>query len=434
MKTLLSGGLVVFGDRIEKIDVEFTNHTITKIGPHLKSENSQKIDCTGLHILPGLIDTQVHFREPGLTHKEDIGTGSMGAALGGLTGYFEMPNTNPSTTTPEKLREKVEIAKKNSWVDFAFYMGASDENAELLNDYSQTEGCCGIKIFMGSSTGSLLVEDDQVLSTIFSKSKTTIAIHSEEEKLLKARESYKKAAKSVHDHPLWRSVETALASTKRIIELAKKTQKKVHILHLTTAEEIEFLKNHKDLCTIEVTPQHLTFFAPDCYDQLDTLAQMNPPIREKYHQDRLWKAIDENLIDIIGSDHAPHTLEEKNKGYPNTPSGMTGVQTIVPVMLNHVNHGKLSLSQLTKLMAINPVKIWGLKNKGEIAIGRDADFTIVDMKLKQTITDSWIVSRSKWSPYHQMPMTGWPVKTFIRGHLVLDHGKINKIVTLPYLF
>ncbi len=411
--------------KLENIDVAITDQTISFLGQISKSQARTWVDMHGLTILPGMIDTQVHFREPGLEHKENLASGTLGALLGGLIGIFEMPNTQPSTLTAIDLADKMSRAQEKSWTHYAFYMGASQDNAHLLNQLEQLPGCCGIKIFMGSSTGSLLVADDQNLEKILKNGTRRIAVHCEDEYRLKERkEIVEKNPGKVELHPLWRDELTALNATKRIVHLAKKTSRPIHILHVSTGEEMDFLRKHKDICTVECLPQYLTFSAPECYDKLGTLAQMNPPIRDKKHQEALWQAIKDGTVDVLGSDHAPHTLDEKKRPYPQSPSGMTGVQTILPIMLNHVHKGRLTLPRLVELMSYNPAQIWKMSKQGEIKIGAWADLTVVDLNRVQRIERKWIVSRSGWSPYEGMDVTGWPTAVIIRGKIAMRDGEV----------
>jgi len=383
------------------------------------------LDAKGLHVLPGVIDSQVHFREPGLTHKEDLETGTRGALLGGVTSIFEMPNTIPATTTQELFEDKLHRAKDRCHVNYAFFIGGSAENAEKLAELEKNKNCSGIKVFMGSSTGTLLVEDDETLEKILRSGQRLVIVHSEDEPRLKERKKTILTSNDPKLHPLWRDVETALKSTKRLVALAEKTKRPVHVLHVTSAEEMDFLKNKKNVVSVEVLPQHLTLFAPDCYEKLGTYAQQNPPIREKRHLDRLWQAINDGTVDVLGSDHAPHTKEEKNREYPNTPSGMPGVQTLVPIMLNHVNNGKLSLQRFVELTSENQRRVFKIKNKGRIEVGYDGDFTIVDLKKKMTIENSWIASRSGWTPFDGMQVQGWPVMTILNGQICMQEGRIT---------
>ncbi|MBY0314467.1 MAG: dihydroorotase [Bdellovibrionales bacterium] len=410
--------------RWEITDIAVKNGIIQDIGPGLAKKAKTVIDAKNLTVLPGAIDSQVHFREPGLTHKEDLYTGSMSAIAGGITSFFEMPNTKPNTSTAEKLQEKLNLAASKAKCDFAFFMGATAENTPHIAELEKLPGCSGIKIFMGSSTGDLLVSDDETLEKIFKNGSRRIAVHCEDEFILRDRKSIADQSGRVQDHPVWRNEDSALSATRRILNIAEKTQRPVHVLHVSTAEEMAFLKHKKQWATVECLPQFLTLHAPDCYDRLGTLAQMNPPVREKHHQEALWKAIADGTVDVIGSDHAPHTREEKALPYPQSPSGMTGVQTLLPLMLNHVNNNKLSLERLIELICINPARIYGAHQKGQIAVGKDADLTIVDMKASRMISNSWIQSKVGWTPFDGMTVKGWPKKTIVRGQLAMEDDVI----------
>jgi dihydroorotase len=397
---------------------------IVAFGVPTSADASERLDAKGLTVLPGVIDEQVHFREPGPIHKEDLESGTRGAVLGGVTTVFEMPNTDPATTTAPLLADKVARATGRAWTDYAFYIGASPENAEELAILERLPGCCGIKMFMGSSTGSLLVADDENVARVLRSGTRRVTVHSEDDMRLSERSAMVQGSDNPALHPEWRDVETALRSTKRLIALARAAHRRVHVLHVTTAEELEFLAQHKDIATVEVLPQHLTLAAPECYERLGTFAQMNPPIREKRHQDALWKAIGDGVVDCIGSDHAPHTKEEKARPYPRSPSGLTGVQTTVPIMLNHVAAGRLSLARFVDLLCAGPARIFGMANKGRMAVGYDADFTLVDLSARRTITNDWIASRAGWTAFDGMEVTGWPMATVIRGRVVMRDGEL----------
>ncbi|MGE0633469.1 MAG: dihydroorotase, partial [Pseudobdellovibrionaceae bacterium] len=340
-QTLVPDSASPYGLKETQINIGVLDGKIVDLAPSSSAEALKVFDARGLTVLPGLIDSQVHFREPGLEHKEDLQTGSRAAIMGGITTVFEMPNTNPSTTTAEALADKLKRAQGRMWCDHAFFVGGSHENADRTAELEILPGTPGIKIFMGSSTGSLLVEDDDTLARALKSGKRRVAIHSEDEYILRERKEIAVKSGDPKDHPIWRNVDSALSSTKRLIALAEKNNRPVHVLHISSDEEMEFLKNHKRLATVEVLPQHLTFFAPDIYEKLGTKAQQNPPIREKRHLEGLWKALRAGVVDVIGSDHAPHTLEEKSRPYPTSPSGMPMVLTTVPLMLTHVNAGKL---------------------------------------------------------------------------------------------
>ncbi|KJS35350.1 MAG: dihydroorotase [Rhodospirillaceae bacterium BRH_c57] len=406
-------------------DVAVRDGRIAHVGSVPVGAGAQEVDCTGLTVLPGVIDSQVHFREPGLEHKEDLETGTRGAVLGGVTGIFEMPNTNPSTTTAEGIADKVARGKGRAWCDHAFFLGAAGDNVDHLAEWERVPGCAGVKVFMGSSTGSLLVEDDAVLARVLAAGSRRVAVHCEDEARLRERRHLVEGGAPVTMHPEWRDAETALRATKRLVALAEKARRRVHVLHITTAEEIDFLAGHKDLVTVETTPQHLTLAGPEAYERLGTKAQMNPPIREAHHRDGLWRGIAQGVVDVIGSDHAPHTLEEKAKPYPASPSGMTGVQTLVPVMLTHVAEGRLSLARFVDLTSAGPARIFGIAGKGRIARGYDADFTVVDLKTTREITDAWIASRCGWTPFDGFQAKGWAVATIIRGTIVMRDDELQ---------
>jgi len=417
---LIVGGTLVTPNGLEQVDIASRGGCIVAIGA-LKGRwtADSTIDAKGLHVLPGVIDSQVHFREPGLTHKEDLEAGTRGAVMGGVTAVFEMPNTNPLTLWREDLQSKLDAAKGRAWCDYAFYIGGSGVNAEQLGTLENLPGCSGVKVFMGSSFGDLLADDDTVLRNILRHGRRRMAVHAEDEARLRDRKSIVEASGEVSQHPDWRDVESALLATKRIVTMAEQAGRRLHVLHVSTAEEMQYLARHKQRVTVEVTPHHLTMAAPECYQRLGSLAQMNPPVREQRHQEALWQAIREGVVDVIGSDHAPHTREEKAKPYPQSPSGMTGVQTLLPVMLDHVHNGRLSVQRLVDLTSAGPARIFGIESKGRIALGYDADLTLVDLAAQRTISNDWIASRSGWTPYDGKSITGWPIHTVVRGHVVV---------------
>jgi dihydroorotase len=420
---IIRGGTVVNHDGEGLRDVGVTAGRVTVIGDLARASAGATIDARGLHVLPGVIDTQVHFREPGLTQKEDLETGSRSAVLGGVTGVFEMPNTNPLTTSAETLADKVARGHHRMHCDFAFYVGGTRENTKDLGELERLPGCCGIKVFMGSSTGSLLVEDDDGVRDILKAIRRRAAFHSEDEYRLRERKDIR-IENDPRSHPVWRDEITALQCTQRLVGLARETGRRIHVLHITTAQEMEFLAGHKDVASVEVTPHHLTLAAPECYERLGTLAQMNPPVRDASHRAAIWRGLDQGVVDVLGSDHAPHTREEKAKPYPASPSGMTGVQTLVPLMLDHVNAGKLTLARFVDLTSHGPNRLFGIARKGRIALGYDADFTVVDLKRRETITNAKVGSRAGWTPYDGVTVTGWPVGTIVRGIRVMWDGEI----------
>lgn len=420
---VLKGGTVVNQDGVAVRDVAVRAGRIAGLGTFPAARTAETVDCTGLHILPGVIDSQVHFREPGAEHKEDLETGSRAAVAGGVTGVFEMPNTKPLTTSSATLADKISRARNRMFCDFAFYMGGTRENAGLLPELERLPGCAGVKVFMGSSTGDLLVDDDEGIDLILSQISRRAAFHSEDEARLRARRSEQRSGDPA-SHPVWRDAEAARLCTERLLRIARKHGKRIHVLHVSTADEMPLLAANKDLATVEVTPHHLTLAAPDVYERLGTRAQMNPPVREQHHREAIWQALLSGVVDVLGSDHAPHTLEEKAKAYPETPSGMTGVQTLVPIMLDHVNKGRLTLERFVDLTSHGPGRIFGLAGKGRIAQGYDADFTIVDLKRRNRITNQWMESRAGWTPYDGVEVTGWPRGTIIRGRRVMWEGEI----------
>lgn len=420
---ILQGGTVLLPEGIVETDIALRGGKIAAIGPDAHAAPAAAhVDCRHLHILPGVIDTQVHFREPGATHKENLYHGTRAAAAGGVTAIFDMPNTTPLTVTPAALADKMAIATENALVDYAFYFGGTARNAHELHIWENLPGVCGVKIFMGSSTGDLLSAADEDIEAILRNGRRVVAVHAEDEAMMLANKSRilrGDGQDSVTTHPLWRSADSCLSATARIVALARKTGRRVHVLHIGTAQEMDILRANRDVASVEVLPNHLTFSAPECYARLGTLAQQNPPIREQYHQDALWRAIRDGTVDIIGSDHAPHTLEEKAQPYPASPSGTPGVQTLVPVMLDHVHHGRLSLQRLVDLTAYGPHRIHQIAGKGRIACGYDGDFTIVDLNARRTITNAQQKSKCGWTPYDGMKVTGWPIMTIVRGQIVM---------------
>lgn len=421
---IIKGGTIVNQDGIGLADIGITQGRIAAIGDLKTASAGEVIDTKGLHILPGVTDSQTHMREPGNEHKEDFETGGRAAVLGGVTSVFEMPNTAPPTTTPDAVADKVRRAHHRMQCDFAFYGGATTENVALLPEIEREPGCCGIKVFMGSSTGTLLVATDEDVARVLGAINRRAAFHSEDEPRLVER---KKLALEGHveTHPVWRDAEAAVLCTTRLLRLARQAGKRIHVLHVSTADEIPLLAAAKDIATAETTPQHLTLTAPECYERLGTYAQMNPPIRTAEHRDGIWAGVRAGIIDVLGSDHAPHTREEKDKTYPNTPSGMPGVQTLVPIMLDHVNAGRLTLQRFVDLTSAGPQRIFGMARKGRIAVGYDADLTVVDMNAKRTITNDWIATRSGWTPFDGVEVKGWPIGTIIRGRRVMWNDEIT---------
>jgi len=419
---IVKNGTCFIDGNLSKHDIGVQNGKITHIGDLTKEKTNNTINADGKIVFPGLMDTQVHFREPGSVDAEDLHSGSRAAIVGGITSVFEMPNTNPPTTNFEEFKKKINLGKR-MYCNHAFYFGATAENYEILEKLKNLEGCCGIKLFAGSSTGNLLVDKEEDIEKVFKYASKVVAVHSEDEEILKLRKKLIQKG-DVKTHPVWRNEEVAISSTRKIVKIAKRLNKKAHILHVTTKDEVDFLSQNKGNITFEITPQHLTMYAPDCYDRLGSYAQMNPPIRDKSHYDRLWYAIRNDYNDTIGSDHAPHLKINKEKQYPDSPSGMPGVQTILPVMLNHMNEGKIKLNQIVKFLCENPVKIFGIKNKGYIKKDFDADFTIVDLNKVIEIKNENIESKCGWSPFDGYKFKGTPIYTIIAGEIKMQDGKI----------
>jgi dihydroorotase len=415
---LIRGGIAATPNGIAEADIGVVGGRIAAIGSFSDAKAAEIFEARGLHVLPGVMDTQVHFREPGNEHKEDLATGSLAAILGGVTSVFEMPNTNPPTTNAAAIADKLARAKGRMRCDHAFYAGATPQNIDELAALEAMPGVCGIKAFLGSSTGTLLLSKEADILSALKAGRRRVAVHSEDEDRLVERKHLAERGKPT-THPVWRDVETARLSTERVLRLARAAGRRLHVLHVTTGDEIPLLAAARDFATAETTPQHLTLSAPECYERLGSYAQMNPPIRDESHRLALWRAVREGVIDVIGSDHAPHTREEKDKEYPATPSGMPGVQTLATILLDHVNKGNLTLERFVDLTASGPQRIFGIAGKGRIARGYDADFTIVDLGLTREITNAWIASRCGWTPFDGMKTKGWPVAAILRGRLVM---------------
>ena len=422
---IVTGGTLVNHAGRTQTDVGIRAGRFAALGDLREAKAAARFDARGLTILPGVIDTQVHLREPGTEHKEDLATGTASAALGGVTGIFEMPNTKPSTTTAAALNDKLARAKGRAWVDHAFYLGGCAENADQLGELERLPGCSGVKVFMGSSTGNLLVADDTTLERVVRSIRRRMAVHCEDEpRLIERRALIPTTGATAHLHPVWRDEQTALLATTRLVKLAQRHGRRVHVLHVTTAQEMAFLREHRDVASVEVLANHLTLAAPDCYDRLGTYAQMNPPIRDEQHRAALWAAVADGTVDVVATDHAPHTRAEKDAGYPNSPSGMPGVQTLVGLMLDHVAKGRLSLERLVDLTSAGPQRLFGLANKGRVACGYDADLTIVDLRASHTISDAEMASKVGWTPFAGMTVSGWPRATIIRGNVVMRDGEL----------
>ena len=421
---LIRGGTVVLPWGMEAADIGVRDGRIAAIGASASATADATIAATGLHVLPGLMDPHVHLRDPGDAAVESIPTGTRAAVLGGLAAVFDMPNTSPAITDAERLAWKQGYAEQAAWCDMGLYVGAAKSNIAALASLETGAGVCAVKVFAGSSTGDLLVEDDASLERVMRSGRRRIAYHSEDEYRLQARKPMFRTGDPYANHMVWRDEEAAFLGTRRLMALARKTGRPAHILHVSTAEELEYLRDFRDLATVEVLVNHLTQMAPDVYDRLGGFGVMNPPIRGRRHYEASWAAIANGTVDTIGSDHAPHSRAAKQRPWPDCAAGLTGVQTLVPVMLDHVNAGRLSLPRLVDLLNAGPARVYGVVGKGRLAAGYDADFTLVDMKRRRRIEESWIASPCGWTPFAGMDITGWPVATIVRGAAVMREDEV----------
>lgn len=405
-------------------DVLTRDRFIVEVAPEISTDQTpiREIDAEGLTLLPGVIDPQVHFREPGLEHKEDLFTATCACAKGGVTSFLEMPNTRPLTTTQQALDDKLQRAQNKCLVNYGFFIGATAEN---LPDLLLANPTPGIKIFMGSMHGQLLVDQQEVLEAIFAKGKRLIAVHAEDQARINQRRQEFAGIHDVAVHSQIQDNQAALLATQQVLKLSEKYQRRLHILHMSTAEEAELLRQHKpSWVTAEVTPQHL-FLNTSAYEKIGTLAQMNPPLRSPHDNEVLWQALHDGVIDFIATDHAPHTLEEKAQPYPNSPSGMPGVETSLPLMLTATAQGRCSVAQVVNWMSTAVAKAYGIPNKGAIAPGYDADLVLVDLQTYRPVLREEILSKCGWSPFEGWNLTGWPAYTIVGGELVYEKGKLH---------
>jgi dihydroorotase len=421
MRLLIKNALVVLPDAIERVSVVIEGQRIADVDPAPQLAVDESIDATGLHLLPGLIDDQVHFREPGLTHKEDLATGSRACAKGGITTYLEMPNTKPATTTQARLNEKLALAASKSLVNYGFYIGATADN---LDELQRAERTPGIKIFIGSSTGDLLVDEQDALEKIFEGTRLPITAHCEDETTVRANAARLAGTADVADHSRIRDHEAALIATRRAIDLAYRHRHRFHVLHVSTAAETQLLADHRGLITGEACPHHLLLNI-DEYARLGTLVQMNPSLKTADDSAELWRALADGRLQVIATDHAPHTLEEKQQPYPASPSGVPAVENSLALMLNEVNGGRCTLEQVVHWMCDGPARVWDIIDKGRIAVGYDADLVLVDLNLTQTVRNEQQITKSGWSPWHGEQLTGWPVRTWVMGREVFNNGRFN---------
>ena len=421
---VIRGGTAVLPWGMAATDIGVRDGRIAALGVPATAAAAETIDATGLHVLPGLIDPHVHLRDPGDAAVESIPTGTRAAVLGGLACVFDMPNTAPSITDAPRLAWKQEYVERNAWCDIGLYVGGTKANIPELAALELGRGVCAIKIFAGSSTGDLLVEDDASLERVMRSGRRRIAYHSEDEYRLQDRRRQFGAGEPFARHMEWRDVECAFLGTRRLMALARATGRPAHILHVSTAEELTYLRDFRDLATCEVLVNHLTQIGPEAYEALGGYAVMNPPIRDRRHYEAAWAAIADGTVDTVGSDHAPHSRAAKERPWPDTAAGLTGVQTIVPIMLDHVNAGRLSLPRLVDLMCAGPARVYGVLGKGRLAAGYDADFTLVDLRRQRRIEESWIASPCGWSPFVGTRVTGWPVATIVRGRAVMREDEV----------
>ena len=414
MNTLIKNAKVVTPQGIQEISVLINGTQVADLAPAAQTTADQVVDAAGKYLIPGVIDDQVHFREPGLTHKEDLAHASRACAKGGVTSFLEMPNTVPNTVTQAALENKLATASKSSLVNYGFYVGATTENVDVLKHATRTPG---IKIFIGSSTGNLLVDEQTALEKIFAESTLTICAHCEDETTVRANAAKYANETDIAFHSKVRDHEAAKIATARAIDLAQRHNHRFHVLHVSTADEIELIQNGGPLITSEVCPHHL-FFNVDDYPRLGSLIKMNPSIKNKTDNDQLWQALCDGVIDIVATDHAPHTMDEKREPYPKCPSGLPAVENSLALMLNQVAQQKCTIEQVVKWMCSRPAEIWNMKNKGRIEVGYDADLTLVDMDLTQTVLNENQETKCGWTPWHGDDLTGWPIATWVMGKQV----------------
>ncbi|MEN1680184.1 MAG: dihydroorotase [Planctomycetota bacterium] len=421
MRTLIKNAQVVLPDAVESVAVLVENGRIAAVDAAAQSRADEIVDASGLHLLPGVVDDQVHFREPGLTHKEDLTHATRACAKGGVTTFLEMPNTNPTTTTRQRLAEKLSLASTKCRVNYGFYIGATPDNLEELKLATRTPG---IKIFIGSSTGSLLVDDQNALEQIFEQTTLPICAHCEDEATVQANKARLSPTTNVADHSRIRDHAAAMIATKRALDLAFRHKHRFHVLHVSTGDETEVLADHRRLITGEACPHHLLFNIDD-YDRLGTLVQMNPSLKTTDDSKRIWQALHDNRLQVIATDHAPHTLEEKRQSYPQSPSGLPAVENSLALMLNQASSGRVTLQQIAHWMSDAPARVWGIVGKGRITPGYDADLVLVDTENQHTVLNEEQLTKNRWSPWHGETLTGQPVRTWIGGRTVYQDGRVD---------
>lgn len=413
-RTLFANAQIVFPDATRGGSVLTEGGRILDVdaGPHVQAD--ERIDCHGRYLLPGVVDDQVHFREPGLTHKEDLWHASRACAAGGVTSFLEMPNTKPHAISVERIGDKLRLAAEKSCVNYGFYIGATPDNVAEL---SAARDVPGIKIFIGSSTGNLLVDEQEALEQIFAESDLPICAHCEDESTVRANAERFAGTHDVTDHSRIRNVEAAIIATRRSIDLARRHRHRFHVLHVSTAAELELLADPAPLITAEVCPHHL-FFNVDDYHRLGTRIQMNPSVKTADDNRGLWRGLLEGTIQVVATDHAPHTLEEKSQPYPQSPSGLPAVENSLALFLDQVARGNCTIQQVSRWMCDAPARVWDILGKGRIAPGYDADLVLVDLETRRTIRDGEQLTKSRWSPWDGVTLTGWPVATWVGGRRV----------------
>lgn len=425
-RTLITGAHCILPTGEADVDVLIEDDKIAAIDPPLaiRAKIDETIQAAGLHLLPGVVDDQVHFRDPGLTHKEDLDTATRACAKGGVTSFLEMPNTRPTTTTVERLQEKLSLAAAKCHVNYGFYIGATAGNVRELQSAQRTPG---IKIFIGSSTGDLLVDEQEALERIFAETTLPICAHCEDEATIRANAAKFTGELQLADHSRIRDEAAAVIATRRAIDLAFRHGRRFHVLHVSTAAEVPLLKDHRRLITAEACPHHLLFQIDD-YARLGARVQMNPSIKTAADNAGLWEALLDGTIQVLATDHAPHTLEEKSQPYPQSPSGLPAVENSLALMLDQVHRGRCTLSQVAGWMCDAPARVWDLVGKGRIAEGYDADLVLVDLHKSATIRDEEQLTKCRWSPWHGVTLTGWPVRTWVMGRTVFANDKVDDAV------
>lgn len=424
MKTLIRNAAVVLGPDVAQVSVLIDGDQIAAVDAAAHTAADEVVDARGLTLLPGVIDDQVHFREPGLTHKEDLTHASRACAKGGVTTFLDMPNTQPATTTQELLEQKLALAAQKSLVNYGFLMGGTPHNLEQLQRARRT---AGIKLFIGSSTGDLLVDGQEALERIFGQTTLPIAAHCEDEATVRANKLRFAGTKQVADHSRIRDERAAVVATRRAMELAIRHQHRLHVFHVSTGAEAELLAEHHGLVTAEVCPHHLLFNVQD-YERLGTLVQMNPSLKSQADNEQLWQALRDGRIQVLATDHAPHTLDEKQLPYPQSPSGLPAIENSLALMLDQVNRGRCTLPQVVHWMCEAPARVWDFIGKGRILPGYDADLVLVDMHKTAVVLNEQQETKCRWSPWHGTTLQGWPVRTWVMGREVFREGRFELAV------